>query len=288
MEPQNWDDIRLFLALAREGTLQGAARRLGLGVATISRRIERMEATLGLPLFLRRQTGHELTDQGAALLPRAEAMELALQEMRREAGAQVEIRGLVRLASIESLVAPVVLPALGPLMAANPGLDVEVQWGTATVNLHRHDADLALRMVPPERGNLTVRRLAQMGFGLYGPAEGAPPARHVTWPDAPSLAVPLAWSAAFGARTAPRLTLNTLTAQVQAVRDGLGVAVLPHFLAREAGLRLLAARLPDGAPMARPILLATHAELAASRRVRVVAAALADRIIVQRHDLEGA
>ncbi|XZQ30562.1 LysR family transcriptional regulator [Rhodobacter capsulatus] len=120
MEPQNWDDIRLFLALAREGTLQGAARRLGLGVATISRRIERMEATLGLPLFLRRQTGHELTDQGAALLPRAEAMELALQEMRREAGAQVEIRGLVRLASIESLVAPVVLPALGPLLAANP------------------------------------------------------------------------------------------------------------------------------------------------------------------------
>ncbi|WP_444429451.1 LysR substrate-binding domain-containing protein [Rhodobacter capsulatus] len=110
----------------------------------------------------------------------------------------------------------------------------------------------------------------------------------MTWPDAPSLAVPLAWSAAFGARTAPRLALNTLTAQVQAVRDGLGVAVLPHFLAREAGLRLLAARLPDGAPMERPILLATHAELAASRRVRAVAAAIADHVLAKRHDLEGA
>nr|WP_232013571.1 LysR family transcriptional regulator [Cereibacter sphaeroides] len=288
MEPQNWDDIRLFLALAREGTLQGAARRLGLGVATVSRRIERMEAALGLPLFLRRQTGHALTDQGAALLPRAEAMELALQEMRREAGAQVEIRGLVRLASIESLVTPVVLPALGPLLAANPGLDVEVLWGTATVNLHRHDADLALRMVPPERGNLTVRRLAGIGFGLYGRGEGAPPARHVTWPDEPSLAVPLGWSAAFGARTAPRLALNTLAAQVEAVRDGLGVAVLPHFLARPEGLRLLACRLPDGARMERPILLATHADLAASRRVRAVAEVLADGVLAQRQMLEGA
>lgn len=79
MNRLNWDDTRLFLALARHGTLSGAARELGIGLATISRRVERMEHALGLPLFLRHQNGYDLTDQGAALLPRAEAVEQALQ-----------------------------------------------------------------------------------------------------------------------------------------------------------------------------------------------------------------
>ena len=70
MNRLNWDDTRLFLALARHGTLSGAARELGIGLATISRRVERMEHALGLPLFLRHQNGYDLTDQGAALLPR--------------------------------------------------------------------------------------------------------------------------------------------------------------------------------------------------------------------------
>ncbi len=286
MDRLNWDDIRIFLALARDGTLSGAARQLGIGVATISRRIERVEQGMGLPLFLRHQQGYDLTDQGAALLPRAEAMELAAQQMRREAEAQVEIRGLVRLASIESLISPFVVPALAPLLAANPGLDVEISFSPMTVNLHRHDADLALRMVEPESGNLTVRRLAVMGFGLYGPADGARPARQVSWPDLASLGTPLAWSRAFGAGEGGRFAVNTLEAQVTAVAAGLGGGVLPHFLARRAGLRLLAETLPQGGRMARPVLLAIHADLAASRRVRAVADAIASAITAQRRALE--
>ncbi|WP_116132122.1 LysR family transcriptional regulator [Tropicimonas sp. IMCC34043] len=285
MDRVNWDDIRLFLALAREGTLSGAARRLRVGVATISRRIERMERALGVPLFLRHQNGYDLTDQGAALLPRAEAVELAMQGMRQEADAQSDIRGMVRLASIESLVSHFVVPALSPLLAGNPELDVEILFSTLTVNLHRHDADLALRMVPPERGNLRVRRLAGMGFGLYGPPDGSVPGRHVTWPDMASLATPLRWSAAFGAADAPLLAMNTLPGQIEAVRRGVGVSVLPHFLARGAGLRLLANRLPDGTAMERPILLVTHGDLAASRRVLAVAQALVDEIGARHREL---
>jgi len=281
----NWDDIRLFLALARNGTLSEAARQLGIGVATMSRRIERMEQVLGLPLFLRHQTGYALTDQGSALLPRAEAVELAMLEMQHQAGEQTQILGLVRLASIESLVAPFIVPALKPLLSANPGLDVEIVYATATVNLHRHDADLALRMVQPERGNLRVRRLATMGFGLYGPPDGSRPARHVTWPDAAAVMIPLAWSAAFGALEGPRLAVNTLLGQVAAVQDGVGVAVLPHFLARHAGLSLLADRVPAGHVMDRPILLVTQSDLVASRRVSAVAEAVAEEIYARHQEL---
>ena len=285
MDRLNWDDIRLFLALVREGTLTGAARQLGLGVATMSRRIERMEQVMAVPLFLRHQQGLDLTDQGQSLLPRAEAVELAMTDLRRDAEAQSEIRGLVRLASIESLISPVILPALARLLAANPGLDVEINSAATTVNLHRHDADLALRMVAPQAGNLIVRRVATLGFGLYGPPDGARPDRRVTWPDMDVFARSLAWSRAFPSEG--RLALNTLEAQVAAVRDGIGTGILPHFLARHAGLRMLAERLPDGAVMEQPIWLVTHADLSASRRVRAVAEVITTAMEQARPALEG-
>lgn len=285
MAELDWDDNRIFLALAREGTLSGAARQLRTGVATVSRRIERMERALGLPLFLRHQSGYVLTDQGEAMLPRAEAVELAVSAMRREADSHAEIRGLVRLTSIESLVAPFIVPALTPLMAANPGLDVEIVFSTALVNMHRHDADLALRMVRPEHGQLRVRQIATMGFGLYGPADGARPRRMVGWADGSGLDVLLRWTEAFAEPPAPRLAVNTLAGQIEAVRRGIGIAVLPHFLARAAGLRLLADRLPSGDPMQRPILLVTHADLAGSRRVVAVADAVATEIVSWRREL---
>jgi len=278
----NWDDLRVFLALTREGSLTGAAQRLRAGVATVSRRIERFEQALGVPLFLRHQSGYVLTDQGKALLPRAEAAEEALAGLLHAADVQDRIRGNVRVASIESLIAPLLVPALAPLLAAHPGLDVEILFSTQTVNLHRHDADLALRMVRPDHGNLLVRQVVVMGFGLYGPPTGAAPARHVSWPDHVSLGTVLAWSRAFAGPDTPRLSVNTLEAQVQAVRQGLGLAVLPHFLARPAQLRLIADRLPDGGAMERPVYLVTQADLAASRRVSAVSDAIVDAIAARR------
>ena len=285
MDDLNWDDCRIFLALAREGTLSGASRQLGTGIATISRRIERMEHGLGLPLFLRTQTGYVLTDQGETLQPRAEAVELAMLEMRQEASEHAEIRGMVRLASIESLVAPFIVPALASLLSANPGLDVEILFSSSTVNMHRHEADLALRMVRPERGHLRVRQLASMGFGLYGPPDGSRPNRIVTWPETANLGALVKWTEAFAQPQAPRLAVNTLPGQVEAVRSGIGISVLPHLVARDAGLHLLADRLPKGEPMQRPILLVTHADLAASRRVVSVAEAVSEAILHHRRAL---
>ena len=285
MQRLNWDDMRVFLALARAGTLSGAAEALKSGAATVSRRIDRLERSLGLPLFLRHQSGYSLTDQGEALLARAEAVELAMHELGAEAGAQDEVVGLVRIASITSLVTPVVVPALAPLLAENPGLDIDIFYGIETVNLHRRDADLALRLVRPQRGHLLVRHLATMGFGLYGPVDGSRPARHVTWLDQGSAQTTLTWARAFGADTSAKLTVNTPDGQVAAVAQGLGVCVLPHFLARAADLTLIADTLPDGSRMTRDVFLVTHADLAASRRVRRVADCLADALVARRADL---
>lgn len=280
----NWDDLRVFLALAREGSLTAASQRLHAGVATVSRRIERFEEALGVPLFLRHQTGYHLTDQGQALLPRAEAAEAAFAALHQEAGEQGEMRGSVRIASLETLVVPLVLPVLAPLMAAHAGLDIEILLSARAVNMHRHDADLALRTLRPELGNLRVRQLIDMDYGLFGPADGQPPARHIAWPEEESHGSVTTWSRAFAGAGGPRFTVNTLTAQLEAVRLGLGVAVLPQFLAGPAGLQLLAARLPDGTRMRRPIFLVTHADLVKSRRVSTVADEMAEGIIARRKD----
>lgn len=73
----HWDDARIFLAIARAGTLSGAADKMNMGIATVSRRLDRLEQALNVPLFSRHQSGYRLTDDGEALLARAEALEYA-------------------------------------------------------------------------------------------------------------------------------------------------------------------------------------------------------------------
>lgn len=274
-----WDDARVFLAVARAGTLTGAAQGLGCGVATVSRRVERLEGALGLPLFARHQSGYHLTDGGEALLPRAEALEDMVRAFRGGARDEGRAAGLVRLATAENLANPLVIPSLGPLLARHPALQVEVLTDVATANLHRRDADLAVRLVRPERGHVALRRLGILGFGLYGAPSYL--AGREAGPDAAALEGDrfVGWTERHGDLPAARwlertlqgrraaVATTTLSAQLSAARAGLGLAVLPHFLAVEAGLARVAVELG----IDQEIWLVVHADLAGSLRVRVVA-----------------
>ncbi len=272
----NWNDTPAFLAVARTGTLTGAAAVLGAGVATVSRRIERLEDALGVPLFARAQTGYQLTDDGTALLPRAEALEAAMDGFRCAADAGRGVRGHVRVATAENLANPLLIPSLGPLLAAHPGLTVEVSTDVASVNLHKRDADLAVRMVRPKRGHLTVRRIGTLGFGLYASADYM--ARrgdgvafendsYIGWADRFGDLPAAQWLARSFRDTAPTLVTSTLASQLSAAQAGLGLAVLPHFLAQDAGLK----RVPVELGVDQDIWLVMHSDLIASQRVRVVA-----------------
>tara|TARA_R110002126_G_scaffold5368_1_gene28321 strand:- start:1195 stop:2079 length:885 start_codon:yes stop_codon:yes gene_type:complete len=272
----NWNDTPAFLAVARTGTLTGAAASLGAGVATVSRRIERLEAALGVPLFARAQTGYQLTDEGSALMPRAEALEAAMDGFQSAAQAGRGVRGHVRVATAENLANPLLIPSLGALLAAHPGLTVEVSTDVASVNLHKRDADLAVRMVRPTRGHLTVRRIGSLGFGLYGSVDyvaqrgggaGLEGDSYIAWADRFGDLPAAQWLARSFRDAAPAVVTSTLASQLSAAKAGLGLAVLPHFLAREAGLE----RLPVELGVDQDIWLVMHSDLMASQRVRVVA-----------------
>lgn len=286
-----WDDARVFLAVARTGTLSGATGRIGGGIATTSRRIARLEAALGVPLFARHQTGYRLTDEGAALVPKAEALEEAARAFGAEAGQATEAAGRVRLATAEMLANAVIVPTLPALLARYPRLELEIATDVASVNLHSRDADVALRMVKPLRGHVTVRRLGTLGFGLYGSRDhvgrrsgaGLNADALIGWSEAQAHLPAAQWIARTLRGRPAALTTTTLSAQLAAATAGLGLAVLPHALAQSAGL----VRLPIALGLDQPIWLAVHTDLIASHRVRVVADHLAAVVHDRRAALAG-
>lgn len=274
-----WDDARVFLAIARSGTLSGASVTLAMGIATVSRRLDRLELALGVPLFSRHQSGYRLTDDGEALLERAEALEHAGHAFGEAAQQQGQVAGCVRLATAENLANLLIIPSLPSLFTRHPDLRIELISGVQTVNLHRRDADLAIRMSKPEAGHVTIKRLGTLGFGLYGArsyldARRAGPQSAVFdediligWSEAYSHLPAAKWISRIARGQSCKLETNTLSAQMSAAIAGLGLAVLPHFLAVQTDLVCL---LPE-VNADQPIWLVMHTDLAHSRRVRVVA-----------------
>ncbi|CAM6269376.1 TPA: LysR family transcriptional regulator [Klebsiella aerogenes] len=271
----NWDDTRIFLAVARSGTLSGAAETMDMGIATLSRRLDRLEKSLAVPLFSRHQSGYRLTDDGEALLARAEALEHAGLAFGETARLQGNVAGLVRLATSDNLAAHFILPSLNGLMEKYPDLRVEVLSGVQSVNLHRRDADLAIRMVKPESGNLTLKRLGKVGFGLYSADTGLEGstdvafnhAQYIGWPESHQHLPAARWITRTLRGRPCRVEANTLLAQLSAVSAGLGLGVLPHFMTRKNGLQCVNADIG----VDQTLWLVMHSDLAHSRRVRVVA-----------------
>ncbi|MDW0360334.1 LysR family transcriptional regulator [Halomonas venusta] len=274
-----WDDTRAFLAVARHGTLSGAAAELHLGIATLSRRIERLEKALQLPLFVRQQSGYQLTEEGVGLVEKAEALEAAAMAFTTDVSRHSQLTGRVRLATAENLATALILPALAQFQRQYPGITLELVTDISTANLHRRDADLALRMVKPERGNVTLRRLGSLGYGLYASSAYAAQRKtaldtgdydmdaFITWGEAQAHLPAAQWVERVLQGREPALTTTSLATQVAAAKAGLGIAVLPHFLAQEAGLVCIAADLG----VDQPIYLVIQTDLTQSRRTRAVA-----------------
>lgn len=289
MDRLHLDDAPVFLAIARTGTLTAAARQLRTGVATVSRRIERLERALGVPLFARHQTGYLLTDEGQALLSRAEALEEAAESFRSNAASEAQAKGHVRLATAENFATKLFIPSLPKLLKVHPDLTLDVITDISTINLHRRDADLAVRMVRPERGNLIVRTIGSLGYGLYGSSDyiSRPPTsgdRFIGWSDRQQMLPAAQWMKHHLKGNAPSIMTSSLMGQVVAAQAGLGLTVLPHFLAADAGLKAVLRDIG----LDQPIWLVMHSDLAGSRRIRVVAEHLTQVVSQHSKALAGA
>lgn len=279
-----WDDVRLFLALCRAHTLGEAAGRLGIDASTVSRRLTAVEEALSARLFERGRDGITPTEAAEGLMPVAEEIEAAMARFATEAeGLERAASGLVRIACPPDVAEVLVAPLVPELRATHPALRVEIDPGEAVLDLTRREADLALRVVRPERGDLVVTRLMTVRWLLVAaPALARALGTVRSWSDVPwvgwgsrlSGIAPARWLAAYAPGVEPVVSSDSLSLQLAIVRSGAGAALVPqptaehHALARVkigAALRDEAAAWPSG-----DLFLVTHRALRQVPRVRVV------------------
>jgi DNA-binding transcriptional LysR family regulator len=168
----DWDLLRVFLAVMRSPNLREAAKRLGVSHATIRRRLEVLEADLGLRLFDRRREGLHATAAAAELLDTAEGVERAVHALdRRAAGADPELRGPVRVTAPDALMTELLLPELAAFSERHPQIELHVDLGYELADLGRREADVAIRAMPigkAPHAELTGRKAASASRAIYG------------------------------------------------------------------------------------------------------------------------
>ncbi|WP_317201850.1 LysR family transcriptional regulator [Janthinobacterium sp.] len=285
-----WDDIRVFLALAREDSLSGAARALGVEHSTVARRVDALEQVLGLRLFDRLPRGWRLTPEGETLCAQAQRIEEEALAFGRAAAGASALRGTVRISAPPVLASHFLAPRLGPLRQRWPGIALELIGEARDANLTRREADLALRLTRPSAPGLLARAIGEMGFGLYATPDWlrrAPDEWEFLGYDESFRQTPQEqWLQGCAGARPFALRANDLATLHQGARAGLGVALLPHFLgAGDAALR----RVPGvDCPTRRKLWLVMHPDLRRSPRVRAVADAVAEAVELHAALLSGA
>jgi DNA-binding transcriptional LysR family regulator len=292
----DWNDLRTVLAVARAGSLAGAARELDLRHSTVFRRIGEAERRLGARLFERARSGWTPNAQGEAVARAASDMETAaLSAERAISGADERLAGTIRIATSELLAGYLLPPLLARFLAEHPGIEIEADVSNRNVDLTRREADLALRATtqPPEA--LVGRRVAVMRYAVYaakaivGRRRGAPVLQELPWVgfDERIAHFQIAkWFREALPQVRPRLRLDSMPALLEAAAAGIGAALLPTFAGSQEP-RLLRVTPPiEGPEMG--LWLLSHPELRGNARVRALAGFLAQAVPLELERLASA
>jgi DNA-binding transcriptional LysR family regulator len=285
-------DLQTLLAIAREGTLAGAARRLRVNHSTVFRRLGATEARLETRLFERQGGSYATTAAGEDLLRTAERVEAEVEALeRRLSGQDLRLTGSLRLTAPDDLAEVVVMPLLAEFRRGYPDITVELAVDNRMLNLTRREADIALRPTrrPPE--TLAGRRVGALASAVYGMAAAdtaaakEPAQRWIAWEEGAGPPQVTRWLADRVDRHVIGYRSNSLLNQASAVRAGLGLAVLPCFLGdSDRRLKRIDGPLPE---LETELWLLTHPDLQRTARIRVLLDLLYDQLRAQRLLFEG-
>ena len=271
-------DLEVVLALARAGTLAAAGERLGINASTIFRSLQRVERGLGLALFMRSKSGYAPTELGVQLAEQAEHVEAAMEASRAAVQQQPgAVSGTVRITTTDTILHGLVAPSLASLRAAHPMLEFELHTGNELASLTRRDADIAVRATKRPPAHLVGRQVGVIRVALYAArASGLATLDDVTGSGpawiAPDDALPehpsVLWRRKAFPRVAPRYRVSSILSVAHLVDLGLGVGVLPLFLAsRMPGVVRISEVLDDAQT---ELWLLTHPQSRHLRRVSAV------------------
>ena len=280
----DWDDLRVFLAVARGQSLSGAGRGLKRDAATVGRRIAKLEHDLGARLFARSPLGYALTDEGARLLPHAEAVEAQMiQAQGALVGPAEGIVGQIRIGAPDGCANYLLPQVVGAIMAQNPGLEVQIIALPRVFNLSRREADMVIAVSRPEQGRVIATHLTDYRLHLAASdaylARAAPLTslsdlrQHRVIGYIPDLIFDreLDYLADIGVEQPP-LASNSVSVQLNLILQGAGVGVV-HDFALPAAHRVRRV-LPEEFSLRRSFYLIRHADDRAVPRIERFAVAL--------------
>lgn len=234
-------DLEATLALVRGGTLAAAGERLGVDASTVFRTLQRIERGLGRSLFERTRSGYLATELATALAEHAEQMEAALEAARAcVEAAPAQISGTVRITTTDTLLHGLIAPALRSLQAVHPLLSYELHTGNELASLTRRDADIAVRATRRPPQHLVGKQIGPIRVALYAARKGGVrrladvEAGKSDW-IAPDDALPehpsVVWRKRQFPKVAPRYRVGSILSVLELVALGLGVGIVPLFLA---------------------------------------------------------
>ena len=269
----DWDDVRVFLAVALEGSMRAAGRTLGLSQPTIARRLAAFEATFGGPtLFDRLPEGLRLNAAGEQLVPAAECVEDAMLTLeRRRAAASPVLSGTVRVSTGECAAGFLARSLSGPTTTALPsGITLELVFESGqTANLARREADMALRHHPPESGDFYISKAGTFACAVYR-RRGAAAGAWVTYTEEQAHYEPARWVQRQIEETRKPVALraSSMLMHLEAIRAGTGRGILPCYVGD--GHPLLERLTPPIPEIAAEYWIIVHRDLRRAACVRAV------------------
>jgi DNA-binding transcriptional LysR family regulator len=292
----SWDDFRYVKAIAGGRSLAGAAETLGVNHSTVFRRLGQIESQLGSRLFERSRAGYALTPCGEAMVRLAERMEEDILAFERQVtGHDLRPSGDLRLTTNDTLLVHLLPDMLAAFRRAYPEITVDVVISNQSLNLSKRDANVALRATDRPVETLVGRRVAGIGWALHGPAslaqksvDVARATRTQDWvgfSDNLASIKPAKWLKQHVDPERIVYRINTVLGLAEAVSAGIGIALLPCFIAAvPPGLVRLA---PPILELEAGLWLLTHPDLRHTARVRAFMDFAAQEIAKQRKLIEG-
>lgn len=254
----DWNDLRFVTAVAATGSLNAAAKTLGVNHATVLRRVNGLEERHGVRLFLRSARGYRLAPNAHEIVKAIEAMSEGAEQVRRAlAGAATDVVGRVRLTSTDTFCQLVLPPILARFAAKEPGISVNLLCSNAHVDMDRPDAEITLRPAAALSDGMRGTQVATLGFGAYGP-KGRATDDWIGFGPPLDRARPALWMADNIAPERVRARADSFLVAARLVAAGVGNCFLPVIVAAQFRELLAIEMEPE---IAVPIWVATHRDL---------------------------
>jgi DNA-binding transcriptional LysR family regulator len=231
----NWDDLRLFLAVARTGSISGGAQQLGVQHSTVSRRLRALEDKLGARLIERKQTGCELTVAGENVKQCAMRVEREMLRVdERVLGTDADLVGPLRVTAINNMASSVLMPMFARFSEQHPQVDLHIIVSNADASLAQREADVAIRLTNTPTDTLIGNRMLTVASTIYGGRDylkkireqGAEP----KWIGVECCVFHKSWTKQYCEHQSHNFYSDDTLLTLAAIRESLGVSYLPCFL----------------------------------------------------------